>query len=171
MFNLCFTSEASASILWDDRKRVTNINNETTVSRWIDITTSNDSSSRSRRVVTTCQHFQPASPPPVSSQIHDFFLSPSPPEISKSLVDFSHDGSPRTRWVVTTRQHFQPASRPPVSSQIHDFFLSPSPPDIPKVGSTFPMTARHELDGSSRPDNIFSRPHRLQYLHKYTIFS
>ena len=44
MFNLCFTSEASASILRDDHKRVTNMNNETTVSRWIDITTSNDGS-------------------------------------------------------------------------------------------------------------------------------
>ena len=72
MFNLCFTSEASALILRDDRKRVTNMNNETTVSRWIDITTSNDGSSRSRRVVTTRQHFQPASKPPVSLQIHDF---------------------------------------------------------------------------------------------------
>ena len=88
MFNMCFTSEASASILRDDRKRVTNMNNETTVSRWIDITTSNDFSSRSRRVVTTRQHFQPASKPPVSSQIHDFFLSLSPPDISNSRVDF-----------------------------------------------------------------------------------
>ena len=33
------------------------------------------------------------------------------------------------------------------------------------------MTARHELDGSSRPVNIFIRPCRLQYLHKYTVFS
>ena len=32
------------------------------------------------------------------------------------------------------------------------------------------MTARHKLDGSLRPVNIFSRPHRLHYLHKYTIF-
>ena len=91
MFNLCFTSEASASILRDDRKRVTNINNETTVSRWID-TTSNDSSLRSRRVVTTRQHFQPASPP-------------------KSRVDFSHDGSSWTRRVVTNRHHFQKVPR------------------------------------------------------------
>ena len=74
MFNMCFTSEASASILRDDRKRVTNMNNETTVSRWSGLT--------------------------------------SPPQ----------------------------------------------------------MTSRREVDGSSRPVNIFSRPQSLQYPHKYTIF-
>ena len=116
---------------------------------------SHDGSSRTRRVVTTRQHFQPASPPLVSLQIHDFLLSPSPPDISKSRVDFSHDGSSRTRRVVTTRQHFQPASPPPVSSQIHGF-LSLSPPDISKSRVDF------SHDGSSWTRRVVTNRHHFQ---------
>ena len=80
------------------------------------------------RVVTARQHFQQASPPPVSSHTR-FFLSLLPPDISNGWVHFSSDDSSRTGRVVTTRQHFQPASPPPVSSHTR-FFLSLSPPDI-----------------------------------------
>ena len=89
---------------------------------------SGDDSSRTRRVVTTRQHFQPSSAPPLSSHTR-FFLSLPPPDISNSRVDFSGDDSSRTRRVVTTRQHFQPASAPLLSSHTR-FFLSLPPPDI-----------------------------------------
>ena len=71
---------------------------------------SSDGSSRTRRVVTSRQHFQAASPPPLSSHMYDFFLSLSPTDISISRVEFSSDAKSRTRRVVTTRQHFQATS-------------------------------------------------------------
>ena len=186
MFNLCFTLEASASILRDNCKRVRQISlkkqqcpdgltsppqmtarhDPSTFSAGLIASTiftytiffksltadisksrvdfSSDDSSRTRRVVTARQHFQAASPPPLSSHSR-FFLSLSPPGIYKSRVDFSSDDLSQTRRVVTTRQHFQAASPPPLSSHTR-FFLSLSHLTFPRVGSTFQVTTRHELD-------------------------
>ena len=98
---------------------------------------SSDGSSRTRRVVTTCQHFKAVSPPALSSQMHNFFLSLSPTDIFNSRVDFSSDGSSRSRRVVTTHQHFQAASPPPLCSHMHDFFQVFQQLTFLTVGSTF----------------------------------
>ena len=87
-------------------------------------------------------------------------------DISISQVDFSSDGSSRTRRVITTRQHFQAASPPPLSSHMHDFFKVSHQLTFPTVGSTFQVTARHELDGSSRLVNIFRCLHCLHCFRK-----
>ena len=102
----------------------------------------------------TRQHFQPASPPPLSSQHTRFFLSLSPPDISNSRVDFSSHDSSRTRRVVTTRQHFQPASPPPLSSHTR-FFLSLSPLDISESQVDF------SNDDSSRTRHFQKVPQAL----------
>ena len=123
------------------------MNNETTVSRWIDITTSNDGLSRSRRVVATRQHFQPASKPPVSSQTRSY-LSLSPPDISNNQFDLSGNGWSRPLNI---------SSRPHRLHCLHKymcFFLCPSPPDISNSRIYFQMTARHD---PSRPVNIFRK--------------
>ena len=113
-----------------------------------------DGSSRTRRVVTTRQHFQLASPPPVSSHTR-FFLSLSPPDISNSRVDFLSDDSSRTRRVVTTRQHFQPVSPPPLSSHTR-FFLSLSPPDTSNSRVDF------SSDDSSRTRRVVTTRQHFQ---------
>ena len=108
---------------------------ETTVSRWIDITPSNEGSLRPVNIFSRPHRLQ-------ASHIQ-FFLSLSTLDISNSRVDFSSDDSSRTRRVVTTRQQFQPASPPPVSSHTR-FFPSLSPLDIFKSRVDF------SSDGSSR---------------------
>ena len=82
----------------------------------------------------------------MSSQIHDFFLSPSPPDICKSRVDFSHDGSSWTRRVVTNRHHVQKVPR--------TFFQIATSCYVTSANTT----TRLLLDGSSspksRPDSV-----------------
>ena len=106
---------------------------------------SHDGSSRTRRVVTTRQHFQPASPPPVSSQIHNFFLSPSPPDIFKLRVDFSHDGSSWTRRVVTNRHHFQSTST---------FFQIATSCYFTSANTTTGLPLDRSSSPKSRPDSV-----------------
>ena len=84
---------------------------------------SSDSSSRTRRVVTTRQHFTAVSPPALSSQMDNFFLSLSPTDILNSRVEFSSDGLARTKRVVRTCQHFQVSSPPPLSSESNFLLL------------------------------------------------
>ena len=86
---------------------------------------SSDGSSRTRRVITTRQHFQAASPPPLSIFTNTrFFHSFSPTDFSSSRIDLSSDCSSWTRWVVPTRQLFQAAWPPPLSSK-NIFLLLP----------------------------------------------
>ena len=96
------------------------------MSPWIDITP-----------VTTRQHFQPASPPPVSSHTQ-FFLSP--PDIFNSRVDFSSDDSSRTR-------HFQKVPQTCFQTATSFYFTSAN------------TTTRLPLDGSCSPK---SRPDLIQ---------